>query len=282
MDDTMSLRNNAFATRQDYIRGVRSLILHYQKLPEGCTVEEVRSFLALQRDKKGLSSSTVNLRVCGLKYYYRFVAHRPGPVVKIPSPRVQKYDTEIPALEEVKLLRRCCRDMRQLPIISLLYGTGIRVRELARLRAGDLDKHRRTIAVRSSKGKKTRVVHYGEELRSTLDRYCRARGGVPASTLLESYKEKGRPLTLRGVQYTVRQVAKRPGIKKRISPHTFRHTCAVHYLNSGGSLFHLQKLLGHEHITTTPDYLEYAELPEARTLSVLDGLVKKTGGAPPA
>ena len=51
---------------------------------------------------------------------------------------------------------------------------------------------------------------------------------------------------------------------------------AVHYLNSGGSLFHLQKLLGHEHITTTLHYLKYANLPEAKTISVLDELMKKT------
>lgn len=274
----MSLKNNAFATRKNYIRGVRALMLHYQKLPEHCTVDEIKSFLVRQRDERGFSSSTVNLRVCGLKYYFREVAHRLDLVVKIPNPRIQKYDTEILTLEEIIRLRRSCRDMRQLLILNLLYDTGIRVREAIRLRVSDFDKHHRTITIRNSKGRKTRVVHYGLQLRSILRRYCKARGGVPENTLLESYKEKGKSLTLRGVQYIIRQIVKRSGLKKRISPHTLRHTFAVHYLNSGGSLFQLQKLLGHENITTTLHYLKYANLPEAKTLSVLDELMKKTGG----
>lgn len=273
MDNQMSLKNNAFATRQNYIRGIRSLMFHYQRLPEDCTVDEIKAFLVHQREGGGFSSSTVNLRVCALKCYFRHVVHRLDLVVKIPNPRIQKYDTEILTLEELKILRRCCRDMRQLLILNLLYDTGIRVRELVRLRPGDFDKHHRTIAVRNSKGKKTRIVHYGEQLRTILNRYCKARGGVPRNTLLESYKEKGRPLTMRGVQYIVGQTVKRSGIKKKISPHTLRHTYAVHYLNCGGSLFHLQKLLGHENITTTLHYLKYANLPEGRTLSVLDQLL---------
>lgn len=266
----MSLQNMAFATRQSYIRGIRCLILHYQRLPEKSTVDELKAYLVEVRDKKELSSTTVNLRVCSLKYYFRHVVNRLDLVVKIPTPRLQKYDVEILTLEELKQLQRCCRDMRQVLIVNILYDTGIRVRELVRLRASDFDKHHRTIMIRNSKGRTTRVVHYGEQLRETLNKYCKARGGVPANTLLESYKEKEKPLSLRGVQHIVRTIAKRSGIKKRVSPHTFRHTYAVHYLNGGGQLFHLQKLLGHSNLTTTLHYLKYAKLPESKTLSVLD------------
>ena len=272
MDHTLSLKNYTWATRKSYVRGVRDLILHFQSLPEVCSVDQIKAFLVYQRDKKELSSSTVNLRVCALKFYFRHVVHRLDLVVKIPNPRIQKYDTEILNIEEVKTLRRACRDMRQLLIVSLLYDSGIRVRELIRLRPGDFDKHHRSIAIRNSKGNKTRVVNYGDRMRGTLNKYVKARGSVPPNTLLESYKEKGKPLTLRGVQHIVRQIVKRSGIKKRVSPHTLRHTFAVHYLNAGSSIFHLQKLLGHQNITTTLHYLKYANLPEARTISVLDVL----------
>ena len=91
----MSLIGNAFATRRSYIRGIRSLMLYYGRLPEDCTVDELKAFLVFQRDQRQLSSSTLNLRVCSLKYYFREVVHRLDLVVKIPNPRVQKYDTEI-------------------------------------------------------------------------------------------------------------------------------------------------------------------------------------------
>ena len=208
----MALIGNAFATRQNYIRGVRSLILHYQRLPKNCSIDELKAFLIFQRDKRNFSSSTISLRVCGLKYYFREVVHRLDLVVKIPNPRVQKYDTEILTIEEVKLLFRCCRDMRQVLILHLLYDTGIRVRELVRLRPSDFDKHHLSIIIRNSKGNKTRVIFYGQQLRSTLNQYCKVRGSVPKNTLLESYKAANTPLTMRGVQYIVGQIVKRSGI----------------------------------------------------------------------
>lgn len=264
----------ALATRTNYLRGLRDLMLYYQRLPEQCSAEEVISFLVFQRDKQNLSSSTVNLRVCALKYYFREVVHRLDLVVKIPNPRIQKYDTEILTLEEFSRLRACCRDMRQLLIVSLLYETGMRVREVTRLRLSDFDKQHRTITIRKSKGNKTRVVYYGDALREVLKKYCKAKGSLPKNTVLESYKEKEKPLTLRGVQHIVRQIVKRSGIKKKISPHTFRHTYAVHYLNAGGSLMHLQQLLGHENVTTTLNYLKYAKLPDGNRISLLDEYMK--------
>ena len=268
----MALAGSAFATRQNYIRGIRALILHYQSLPEACSVDELKAFLVFQRDKCNFSSSTVNLRVCGLKYYFREVVYRPDLVVKIPNPRVQKYDTDILTIEEVKLLFQCCRDMRQVLLLHLLYDTGLRVREVIRLCPSDFDKHNRTITIRKSKGDKTRTVFYSDKLRNTLNKYCKVRGSLPTNTLLESYKEKGSPLTTNGVRYVIRQIVKRSGIKKKIAPHSFRHTFAVHYLNRGGSIFLLQKLLGHEYITTTLNYLKYAKLPDGVHISILDEL----------
>ncbi|MEN0050462.1 MAG: phage integrase N-terminal SAM-like domain-containing protein, partial [Bacteroidota bacterium] len=69
MDVQMQLASNAFATRKSYLRGIRALILHYQRLPEDCTVDELKAFLIHQRDQGHYSSSTLNLRVCALKYY---------------------------------------------------------------------------------------------------------------------------------------------------------------------------------------------------------------------
>ena len=180
----MALAGSAFATRQNYIRGIRALILHYQSLPEACSVDELKAFLVFQRDKCNFSSSTVNLRVCGLKYYFREVVYRPDLVVKIPNPRVQKYDTDILTIEEVKLLFQCCRDMRQVLLLHLLYDTGLRVREVIRLCPSDFDKHNRTITIRKSKGDKTRTVFYGDKLRNTLNKYCKVRGSLPTNTLL--------------------------------------------------------------------------------------------------
>jgi len=82
MENHMTLANNAVATRTNYLRGVRHLMVELGKLPEECTVNQIKAFLANLRQTGQLSSSSINLRVCGLKYYFRHVVNRLEPVLK--------------------------------------------------------------------------------------------------------------------------------------------------------------------------------------------------------
>jgi len=271
----MSLSNNAVATRTNYLRGVRHLMMQLDKLPEECTVDQLKAFLVKLRDSGQLSSSSINLRVCGLKYYFRHVVNRIDLVVGIPNPRIAKYHTEILDVAEMQCLFDVCRDTRQLLIVQLLFDTGMRSGELLRLELKDFDKANRTIILRKSKGQKLRVIPYGEYVRTTLKAYIKMLGYFPKGAIIESYKEKGKPLTLRGLQHIVREVAKRSGLKKRIHCHTLRHTYAVHFLNNGGHLPQLQTLLGHGHISTTLHYLKYAHIPLKQIATPLDVMMKR-------
>ncbi len=271
----MSLKNNALATRINYIRGVRHLMMTLNKLPENCDVNEIKGFLVKLRESGHLSDSSLNLRVCGLKYYFRNVVSRLDLVISIPNPRIAKYHTEVLSATEMKTLFKACRDVRQLLIIQFLFDTGIRSGELLRVQFKDFDKENRTIILRKSKGQKLRVVPYGEQLRLTMQAYIKMLGFFPKGPIIESYKFKGEPLSLRGLQHIVKEVAKRSGIKKRIHCHTLRHTYAVHFLNNGGNLPQLQKLLGHSNITTTLHYLKYAHIPLNQIKTPLDILMRR-------
>lgn len=273
MDTHMSLKGSAFATRQNYLRGLKVLIEYYHRVPEECTVDEIKTYLVYQRDTLNIASSTLNVRVCALKYYFRHIVQRLDLVVKIPNPRVQKFDTEIFTSVEMKILFASCRDLRQVIIIKLLYDCGLRIGELIRLRASDFDKTNLTISIRNSKGNKTRVVFYGTHLQDDLNKYAKSIG-LGKETLIPSYKLPNKGLSLRGVQHIVKEIIRRSGIKKRASSHTLRHTFAVHYLNRGGTLFALQLLLGHAHLSTTMSYLKYAKLPDSHRVSVLDELMR--------
>ncbi len=154
MDNHMNLRNNAVATRTNYVRGVRHLMMQLGKLPEDCTVEQIKGFLVKLRDTGQLSSSSINLRVCGLKYYFRHIVNRLDLVVGIPNPRIAKYHTEVLTTAELLTLFQACRDVRQLLIVQLLFDTGMRSGELLRLELKDFDKTNRTIILRKAKGQK--------------------------------------------------------------------------------------------------------------------------------
>jgi len=273
MDTHMALKGSAFATRQNYLRGLKVLIQYYQRLPEECTIDELKTYLVYQRDSLNIASSTLNVRVCSLKYYFRNIVQRLDLVVKIPNPRVQKFDTEIFSPAEMKRLFASCRDLRQVVIIKLLYDCGLRIGELVKLRASDFDKTDLTITIRNSKGNRTRVVFYGTQLQRDLNQYAKTIG-LGKSSLFQSYKAPGNPLSLSGIQHIVKEIIRRSGINKRASSHTLRHTFAVHYLNRGGTIFALQLLLGHAHLSTTMSYLKYAKLPDSHRVSVLDQLMQ--------
>ena len=275
MYNHMSLKNNAMATRINYVRGVRHLMIDLGKVPEQCNVNEIKGFLVKLKESGQLSDSSLNLRVCGLKYYFRNVVSRLDLVVSIPNPRIAKYHTEVLSTSEMEILFKSCRDVRQLLIIQFLFDTGIRSGELLRLQFKDFDKENRTIILRKSKGQKLRVVPYGEHLRSTLKAYVKMLGYFPKGPIIESYKVKGAPLSLRGLQHVVKEVAKRSGIKKRIHCHTLRHSYAVHFLNNGGHLPQLQKLLGHSNISTTLHYLKYAHIPLKQIKTPLDNMMRR-------
>lgn len=269
MDDHMCIKGSAFATCQNYIRGVKLLICHHQKVPEDCTLEEVSSFLSYQKEVMQISSSTLNIRVCSLKYYYRHVVNRLDLVVRIPNPRLAKFDTEMLNEREVQQLFDACRDIRQLLILQLLYDCGLRIGEVKLLRIEDFNKSDRTIRIRKAKGNRTRTVYYGDRLRKTLIQYAKLHG-LHQTILIDSYTEPDKALSLSGIQHIVKEIVRRSGINKRASSHTLRHTHAVHYLNRGGSIFSLQLLLGHKQISTTLDYLKHANLPDGIRISILD------------
>ena len=273
MVDHMTLANNAEATQINYVRGVRELIISDNKLPEDYSVQQIKHFLVQLRDTGRLSASSINLRVCGLKYYFRHVVNRLDLVVKIPNPRIAKYHTEVLDAAEILQLFDACRDVRQLLVIQLFFDSGMRVGEMQRLSLKDFDKKNRTIILRRTKGQALRVIPYGEYIRTTLVQYIKAIGYFPKGSLIESYKIKGQPISLRGLQHIVRQVAKRSGINKKISTHTLRHSYAVHFLNNGGHLPQLQTLLGHKHISTTLHYLKYAHIPLKQIVTPLDHLM---------
>lgn len=275
MVDHMTLANNAEATQINYVRGVRELIISDNKLPEDYSVQQIKHFLVQLRDTGRLSASSINLRVCGLKYYFRHVVNRLDLVVKIPNPRIAKYHTEVLDAAEILQLFDACRDVRQLLVIQLFFDSGMRVGEMQRLSLKDFDKKNRTIILRRTKGQALRVIPYGEYIRTTLVQYIKAIGYFPKGSLIESYKIKGQPISLRGLQHIVRQVAKRSGINKKISTHTLRHSYAVHFLNNGGHLPQLQTLLGHKHISTTLHYLKYAHIPLKQIITPLDYLMIK-------
>lgn len=277
MENHMVLRGHSLGTQKPYLRSVRDLMESCASVPELLSADQIKAYLVGFRGK--LSSSALNLRVCGIKYYFRFIVKRLDLVVDIPNPRVAKYVQDVLTEDELLLLVASCRSMREQAMLYLLFDTGLRSREVCGLRLRDFNRVQMTLTVVNGKGDKLRTVPYSEDLRTSLTHYFNSLPEHPAVYLFENKENRGNPLTIRGVQYIVKEVVKRSRLKKEIHPHSFRHSFAIHYMNNGGNILRLQELLGHADIETTFHYLKFCSIPLTDTPTPLSMLLKRKAAA---
>jgi site-specific recombinase XerD len=245
------------STVVSYVRALRDLQKHFDRPADDLGREELLAYLAFKR--KTYSSSSLNMQVCALKYYYREVLRRQNLVVSIPNPRHSKQIGEVLTTTEMRHFISSARSLRHRLVIELLFGLGLRASEVGRLRLGDFNARERTVTIRTSKGGITRVLPYGERLRMTLNQYFKHER--PKDYLIPGRDRSDGPgISVRGVQYIVRMTLDRSRLRKHVCPHALRHSFAVHYLNNGGNILRLQQLLGHTYLTSTLIYLKYASI----------------------
>jgi integrase/recombinase XerD len=155
--------------------------------------------------------------------------------------------------EVVALIERGARDIRERAVIEVLYGTGLRSMELVRLAVDDVDLATSTLFVRQGKGRKDRLVPFGEHVQAAIVEYLRECRPAKDGPLFLTVT--GRPLGRSTLGTLVRTAGKRAGLKRFASPHRLRHSCATHLLRRGADVRHIQRLLGHASLSSTQIYL---------------------------
>ncbi len=143
--------------------------------------------------------------------------------------------------------------------MELLFSTGLRVSELAKLKKDNVNLRKEEFTV-MGKGRKSRVVFLSEQARYWLQKYLEKRTD-PNSYLFISHDKRTlkqdddeQPLTPRSIQRLVQKYARAAGITKSITPHTLRHSFATDLLQNGADIRSVQTMLGHSSITTTQIY----------------------------
>ena len=173
----------------------------------------------------------------------------------IVPPRVERLPRALSEADALRLLEAGLRpgplQVRDAAVLEVLYGTGLRGSELARLAVGDVDLAERLLLVRQGKGKKDRIVPFGEHVRAAILRYLREGRDERPGLLFVSVR--GRQLDHCGVNAIVSQAGKRAGVTA--SAHRLRHSYATHLLRGGADIRAIQVLLGHASLCSTQVYL---------------------------
>lgn len=250
LEEELRLRCYSPRTKAVYIGTVRAFLNFSQS--DFFDENMIRKFL-LYKEKNGSSALTLNLYLNAIKFFYREILHLKTSINIKYAKRPQRLPVVLTREEILKVLSVIQNKKHKL-IISLAYGSGLRVNEVVNLRVGDLNFDDLTVHVREGKGMKDRISVIPEGIRDELKRFVFGSSG--GDFLFES--ERGGKLSTRTLQKVFGNALNKAGLQTSATFHSLRHSFATHLIENGVNLRFVQELLGHKNIMTTQRYTQVA------------------------
>lgn len=227
------------------------------------TSTNLNSFI-LFMEKNGRATSSISRCIASMKSFFQYLVIEKkldkDPSAKLKSPKVEKKSPEVLSIEEITLLLeqpsgKSPKEIRDKAMLELLYATGIRVSELINLKITDINMQMDYIVCKENN--KERVIPFGthaktaivEYFKNSRDKLMKEENG----SLFTNYT--GKPMSRQGFWKLVKHYAEKAGIQSEITPHTFRHSFAIHLLENGANVHAVQEMLGHSDISTTQNYI---------------------------
>ena len=273
MIEDMTIRGFGAKTQVDYLRNVKYLAAFIDRSPDTATPEEIRRFQLALRDE-GASATKMNSIVSALRFLFKVTLGRPDIDRWTQFVREPRKLPVILAQDEVARMIECAPGpgLKYRAALSVAYGAGLRVSEVAALKISDIDSERMLIRIEQGKGKKDRYVMLSASLLELLrDWWCEAR---PVFWMFPG-RAPGQHMTTRQINRAVHAAADMAGIDKKVSPHTLRHSFATHLLESDIDVRVIQALLGHSKLDMTAHYTRVATNTIRNVMSPLDRIMRK-------
>jgi len=281
MIEELQRHNYSQATIEAYIFSVKDYAEYFHKSPALLGVEEVRQYqLHLINDKK-LAAQTVKVRMSALRFFYwKTLKRRDIYFDDLPLPKTPKKLPTVLSPDEIVRLIGAAASLMHRTILILLYATGIRRAELRWLKLSDIDSERMVIHIEEGKGRRDRDIPMTPIVLQALREYWQhAKSKVYLFPSPDATNGPEKPISSKTVWNVVHEAAVRAGLKKRIHPHTLRHSFATHHIEGGTDLLVLQSLLGHAELKNT---LVYIHLSQHRMRSAVNPLDRLTLQQSPA
>jgi site-specific recombinase XerD len=273
MLEELQRRNYSDNTARYYLSAVAEFAKYFGKSPDQLGPDDLRTFQAHLLKERKLTVGTVIGRVAALRFFFVRTLKRHEFRQDLPYPKKRRKLPSILSLEEVGQLIDAAGNLKQRAILMILYGTGMRRAEVARLKVSHVDSKRMVIRVECGKGGHDRDLPLSPALLETLREYWRwKKPGIYLFPSDEGHHGKDHPMSERTVWYVCTQAAQYAGLKKHVTPHTLRHSWATHLLEAGTDLRTIQMLLGHGDLETTAKYLHLSQRHLQAVANPLDQL----------
>lgn len=255
--------NTLLAYRRDLQKYARYLGRAGVSSPEGVKREHITEYIYSQK-KQGLSTTSICRNLAAIKMFHRFLVReqlaKEDPTTLVDTPKQWERVPEVLSQQEVEAMIEAARgktwqQIRDHAILELFYASGMRVSELVELRVDNVNfdvGYVRCIG----KGSKERIIPIGKRAKSAVKVYLDSvRGQSKSAYAAQLFLSRlGKKISRQSIWKLIQYYAKKANIKKKIKPHTLRHSFATHLLEHGADLRSVQEMLGHADISTTQIY----------------------------
>lgn len=247
--------NTEISYREDitnFLNYLEKKQLNYKKI-DGEIIRDYLKYL----DEAKLKNSTIARRISALRTFYNYLLNKNivdtnlfnsirNPKLEKKLPNYLSYEELAKILDNIDISTKI--GLKNRLLVEMFYATGCRVSEMINIKVSDINKSNNSIRI-MGKGKKMRIVYFGEYARDYLDRYLPL---IDTDYLFT--QESGDKLSIHDVEYIISDLVKNLALKTHVTPHTLRHTFATHLLNNGADIKTVQELLGHSSLNTTGIY----------------------------
>lgn len=271
LSDLLKAKHYAVKTHRNYVYEVRYLLAHFnERSPRSLTQKDIISYIRFIQETFHSSRGKCHIAAQSFSFFFRHILRTKYIVPTAFYPRKEVKFPNILSQESVQILLQKCVNLKQKAIISMFYGTGLRLSELQQLKMSEIDRSQLVVRVLRGKGGKERYTILSEKLLDLLGDYYRI--FRPKVYLFEG-RISGKPMSERTLQYVVKEALKRSGFSAMgYNTHTLRHSFATHLLDNGTDIHAIQELLGHTNLNTTMLYFHLQASKRRAIVSPFDNL----------
>jgi site-specific recombinase XerD len=272
--DDMEVRRFSRETQRNYIRDIGRFATYLRRSPDTATAEEVRRFQIEQLDA-GVPVPTMNSIVSALRFFFVYTIDRPDLARRLIRAKHPRHLPVVLSRDEVARLLNATTCLKHQAALSVAYGAGLRVAEVAALKVSNIDSERMLLRVEQGKGGRYRNAMLPADLLILLREWWKAgrqQGVMHRAGWLFPGQHAMKPISTRQLHRVVVEAARAAEIPKRVGPHTLRHSFATHLLEDGVDVRVIQVLLGHAKLETTALYTQVATRTVRSVISPLDKL----------
>jgi len=274
----LQLAGLAESTSKAYVRSVGQLAKHYRQSPDSLSEAQVRHFLFRLRHERNLAAGSLKVAYSALKFFFTRTVPRDWKTFEeLRVPKELKLP-DVLSIEEVHRIISATRSEQWRTFFWVIYSLGLRVSEAVSLQTGDIDAARSLVHIHRAKGAADRYVPLAPTTLMALRTYWTTHRNP--DLLYPALRRDGtqggsatKPVSISTAQTALRRVVAELGLKKRVSPHSLRHSYATHLLEAGVNLRLIQKYLGHRSLKATSIYLHLTSLGEERAHATINALM---------